>query len=92
MVSRFGVISRASMLHQAQAVLDQIAPNPSPRKLARQLSPAESQLVEIARALTENSRVLIIDEPTTSLSGREIESLFETVSRLKAHGLAIVFP
>ena len=89
--TRFGVLSRASMLRQAEAVLDQVAPNLSPRKLARQLSPAESQLVEIARALAENSRVLIMDEPTTSLSGREVDALFDTVSRLKAHGLAIVF-
>ena len=89
--TRFGVISRRSMLRQAEAVLDQVAPNLSPRKLARQLSPAESQLVEIARALAENSRVLIMDEPTTSLSGREVDALFDTVFRLKAHGLAIVF-
>ena len=89
--TRFGVLSQASMLRQAEAVLDHVAPNLSPRKLARQLSPAESQLVEIARALAENSRVLIMDEPTTSLSGREVDALFDTVSRLKAHGLAIVF-
>lgn len=89
--TRFGVISRRSMMRQAEAVLDQVAPNLSPRKLARQLSPAESQLVEIARALAENSRVLIMDEPTTSLSGREVDALFDTVFRLKARGLAIVF-
>ena len=87
----FGVLSRASMMRQAESVLDQVAPNLPPRKLARQLSPAESQLVEIARALAENSRVLIMDEPTTSLSGREVDALFETVSRLRARGLAIVF-
>jgi ABC-type sugar transport system ATPase subunit len=89
--TRFGMISRSAMLRQAEAVLDQVAPNLSPRKLAGQLSPAEGQLVEIARALAENSRVLIMDEPTTSLSGREVDALFETVRRLKARGLAVVF-
>jgi ABC-type sugar transport system ATPase subunit len=89
--TRLGVISRASMMRQAEEALDQVAPDLPPRKLARQLSPAESQLVEIARALAENSRVLIMDEPTTSLSGREVDALFATVERLRARGLAIVF-
>src|SRR6202046_1086938 len=87
--TRFGMISRSAMLRQAEAVLDQVAPNLSPRKLAGQLSPAEGQLVEIARALAENSRVLIMDEPTTSLSGREVDRLFEIVDDLKSKGLGI---
>ena len=89
--TRFGVLSRPSMQRQVEAVLNQVAPNLSPRKLARLLTPAEGQLVEIARAIAENSRVLIMDEPTTSLSGREIDALFEIVGRLKAHGLGVVF-
>ena len=68
-----------------------MAPELSPTTLARRLSPAEGQLVEIARALSENSRVLIMDEPTTSLSTREIDRLFEIVDDLKSRGLGIVF-
>ena len=89
--TRLGVISRKELFRQAEHVLDQVAPNLSPRRLARRLSPAEGQLVEIARALAENSRVLIMDEPTTSLSGREVDAVFETVTGLKARGLAVVF-
>ena len=89
--TRFGILSRPPMMRQAEAVLNQVAPNLSPRKLARQLSPAEGQLVEIARALAENSQVLVMDEPTTSLSGREVEALFEIVGRLKTRGLGVVF-
>ena len=52
---------------------------------------AEQQLVAIARALTRNVRLLIMDEPTSSLTRREIESLFSVVRRLQARGIAIVF-
>lgn len=89
--TRLGVLSRSAMMRQAEAVLSEVAPNLSPRKLARQLSPAEGQLVEIARALAENSQVLVMDEPTTSLSGREVDALFDIVGRLKTRGLGIVF-
>ena len=89
--TRFGIVSRPAMMRQAEAVLNQVAPNLSPRKLARQLSPAEGQLVEIARAIAENSQVLVMDEPTTSLSGREVDALFEIVGRLKTRGLGVVF-
>jgi ribose transport system ATP-binding protein len=89
--TRFGILSRPAMMRQAEAVLNQVAPNLSPRKLARQLSPAEGQLVEIARAIAENSQVLVMDEPTTSLSGREVDALFEIVGRLKTRGLGVVF-
>ncbi len=72
-------------------MLEQVAPNLSPFELARRLSPAEGQLVEIARAIAEDSSILVMDEPTTSLSGREIDQLFKVVHELKAKGLGIVF-
>jgi ABC-type sugar transport system ATPase subunit len=89
--SRFGMIARKDLLSRAQRVLSQVAPGLSPATLARRLSPAEGQLVEIARALSEDSRVLVMDEPTTSLSPPEIERLFAVVRELKSRGLGIVF-
>jgi len=89
--TRYGFLSRREMMRRAAAALDQVAPDLDPLKLARQLSPAEGQLVEIARAIAEESRVLVMDEPTTSLSAREVRALFETVRRLRSRGLAIVF-
>jgi ABC-type sugar transport system ATPase subunit len=89
--TQFGVLAKSEMMRQAQGALDQVAPQLSLRKLARQLSPAEGQLVEIARAIAEDSRVLVMDEPTTSLSTREVDALFETVRRLRGRGMAIVF-
>jgi ABC-type sugar transport system ATPase subunit len=89
--SRFGVIAKKEQTQRALEVLARVAPELSPSTLARRLSPADGQLVEIARALSENSRVLIMDEPTTSLSSREIDRLFEIVDSLKSKGLGIVF-
>src|SRR3984893_3611405 len=89
--SRFGIIAKKEQTQRALEVLARVAPELSPSTRARRLSPAEGQLVEIARALSENSRVLIMDEPTTSLSSREIDRLFEIVDDLKSKGLGIVF-
>ncbi|RYC29231.1 sugar ABC transporter ATP-binding protein [Lichenibacterium minor] len=89
--TRFGLVSRAAQFERARAVLTQVAPGLPPDELARRLSPAEQQLVEIARAVAEDSRVLIMDEPTTSLSGPEIDQLFAVVRALRARGLGIVF-
>ena len=89
--TRLGFVSRREMARCATVALEQVAPDLDPRALARQLSPAECQLVEIARAIAEDSRVLVMDEPTTSLSSREVRALFDTTRRLRARGLAIVF-
>ena len=89
--TQFGLISAREQNERARAALALVAPDLSPNTLARRLSPAEGQLVEIARAISENPHVLIMDEPTTSLSGREIDRLFRVVDDLKAKGLGIVF-
>jgi ABC-type sugar transport system ATPase subunit len=89
--ARFGVISRRSQVERARAAIARVAPGLSPNQLAARLSPAEGQLVEIARAVSENSKVLIMDEPTTSLSTREIDQLFLVVDELRAKGIGIVF-
>jgi ABC-type sugar transport system ATPase subunit len=89
--TRHGLILRREQLQRAKKAIARVAPYLTPDTLARRLTPAEGQLVEIARALSEESRVLIMDEPTTSLSGREIDQLFRVVEELKTQGLGIVF-
>ncbi len=89
--TRMGLIDSRAQMQIARAAIARVAPGLSPDTLARRLTPAEGQLVEIARAISEQSRVLIMDEPTTSLSGREINQLFAVVRELKAEGMGIVF-
>jgi ribose transport system ATP-binding protein len=62
-----------------------------PQTNVHRLSPGGMQIVEIARALVSNARVVILDEPTSSLSGRDAERLFAVLDRLRGRGLAIVY-
>ncbi len=63
----------------------------SPRTLVADLSPGQQQLVEIARALSLRSRVLILDEPTSSLTERETARLFQVIRDLRAEGISVVY-
>ena len=89
--TRYGLVSVAEQKRIAMAALARVAPHLNPATLAGRLSPADQQLVEIARAISENPKVLVMDEPTTSLSPPEIERLFRVVMELRAAGLGIVF-
>lgn len=62
-----------------------------PHEIAGRLSVAQQQMVEIGRALTRNAKVIIMDEPTSSLSDKEIETLFELIRMLRADGIAIIY-
>jgi ABC-type sugar transport system ATPase subunit len=63
----------------------------SPRALVRDLSVAEQQMVEIARALSMKSRIIVMDEPTSALSRAEVEKLFEIIRSLKRDGISTIF-
>ena len=87
--NEFGWIRRRDQKARAAAALARVAPHLSPSTLAGRLSSADQQLVEIARAISEDSKVLIMDEPTTSLSPPEIDRLFEVVNDLKSKGMGL---
>src|SRR5690606_7055543 len=80
-------VRRREVQRRAMSVLDTLVPGVDPRTPARLLSPAVGQMVEIARGLAQNARVLIFDEPTTALSLAERERLFETIDKLRVDGL-----
>jgi len=88
---RFGFIDRKAMEAAAKPLLARLdAPFAATDRVA-QLSIAERQLVEIARALAGHPRILVMDEPTTSLSSREATRLFAIIRQLKSEGIAIVY-
>ena len=91
--SRFGVIDIREMNRKAKAVLDELGVGDmiSPTALAGSLSVAEQQLVEIAKAISFNAKVLIMDEPTAALTYTEVNLLADLVGRLKSRGMAVIF-
>src|SRR5207244_3739598 len=62
-----------------------------PWTLCRDLSIAQQQIVEIAKALSHEARILVMDEPTATLTPPEVEKLFNMIRELKAHGIGIVY-
>ena len=84
-------LSRFSMQRQAQAVLDDLGVRLDARAPVRTLSVAHQQMVEIARALVTDARVLILDEPSATLTTTEVVALFATLRRLRSKGLGIVY-
>ncbi|MGD7002918.1 sugar ABC transporter ATP-binding protein [Corynebacterium halotolerans] len=88
---RFGLVNHRKLRDQAQAALDTIGVDVRLDTPVGQLGIARQQLVEIAKALSMDARVLILDEPTAALTGHEIEQLFTVVDDLKARGVGMVF-
>jgi ABC-type sugar transport system ATPase subunit len=72
-------------------LLDRVGLRVNPQTPVRKLSVAQKQMVEIARALARNVRVLILDEPTSSLTERETEKLFEIIALLRKRGVGIIY-
>ncbi len=88
---RFGLIDRNAMRVKAQDILDGIGAEIDAAVRLKDLGIASRHLVAIARALSVEARVVIMDEPTAALSRKEIEELYELVEKLKAQGKAILF-
>lgn len=88
---RFGLVDRRGMRRMAAAALDRIGLDVPLDKPVGELGVARQQLVEIAKALSQDARILILDEPTAALTGREIDALFAVVEDLKARGVGMVF-
>ncbi len=88
---RFGLIDTATMVEKAREILEGIGANIDPRNKLKDLGIANKHLVAIARALSIDASVVIMDEPTAALSQKEIEELYELVEKLKGQGKAILF-
>ena len=85
------VIDRALMRQQATEALRRVGLHRSPATLVGKLSISEKQQVEIAKALASDAKVIIMDEPTSSLTDEEVRHLFQVIGELKAAGIGIVY-
>ena len=88
---RAGMVQWGKMTKDAQALFDEYELKIDARRLVRSLTMAQKQMVEIIKAVSINAKIIIMDEPTSSLSGKETESLFKIIRKLKANGVAVVF-
>ena len=89
--NRFGMVDRKAMIARSKEVLERIKIDINPLETVANLEPSRKQLIEIARALLFESKLIIMDEPTTALTNKEIDILFDIMRSLKSHGLSIIF-
>lgn len=87
----FPMVNRTRMHSMTKQFLSAVDLVVAPDTLVEKLSPGERQLVEIAKALSTNAKLIIFDEPTTSLTARETERLFALIDRLRREGASIVY-
>ncbi len=85
------LIDRKKMTEEAQALLDAQEINVDANALIKDLTIAQQQMVEIVKAISYNSKILVMDEPTSSISDKEVAFLFETMRKLTAKGVGIVY-
>jgi ribose transport system ATP-binding protein len=86
-----GLIDQRAIHQEAKSALSGLGLALNPRKSVKELRVAEQQMVEVAKALSLDARILIMDEPTAALTEHEITELFATIRRLKDKGVSIVY-
>ena len=89
--NRAGFVDRSQLRESAMQFLSQVGVDLDPRDMVRDLSVAQQQMVEIAKALSYNARIVIMDEPTSALTDTEVKALFKIIRGLKERGLGVVF-
>jgi ribose transport system ATP-binding protein len=88
---KYGKIDRKAMEDRARGGLQRLGLDIAPDRLVEGLSTGRQQLIEIAKALTLNARLLILDEPTAALGGEETQLLFDQIRRLTADGVGVIY-
>lgn len=90
-IGKTKLIDKKKMFSDAGKLLESIGLNIDPKAIIRNLKNADKQMVEIARAVSQNSSLVIMDEPTSSLSENEVEALFKVIQKLKKENVAIIY-
>ena len=86
-----GTLDWGALYRDARAQLERLSLDIDPHTPVRQLPIAQQQMIEVAKALSLNAKLIVMDEPTSSLTDREVDTLFEQMRRLRAEGVSIIF-
>jgi methyl-galactoside transport system ATP-binding protein len=87
----FQFIDHKKMAHDTESLFKQIEIDLSPHTIVKSLSVSQIQSIEIAKAVSYHSKIIIMDEPTSSLTGAEVEHLFRIINDLKSRGVAVIY-
>lgn len=90
-LDRLRMVSRREMNKQARPILETVGLIIDPKEKVFHLSTGQQQLLEIAKAFSLNARIIVMDEPTSSLSEKEVETLFQTIRQLKQKGIGVIY-
>ncbi len=89
--TRFGTIDEARMLKEAVALFSSLEMNVNPKMVMRTMSVSQRQMVEIAKAVSYDAKIIVLDEPTSSLTEREVRKLFSIINNLREKGVSFVY-
>lgn len=90
-LNKFGILNKEEMYIKTKNALSVIAPNIDPKSKIKDLGTGERQMIEIAKAISKNANIIIFDEPTSSLTEKEISKLIEIIFSLKDKGLSAIY-
>ncbi|QLB12694.1 glucose ABC transporter ATP-binding protein /galactose ABC transporter ATP-binding protein [Bisgaardia hudsonensis] len=86
-----GFVDHAKMYKDTKAIFDELDINVDPKEKVSKLSVSQMQMIEIAKAFSYNAKIVIMDEPTSSLSEKEVDHLFKIIEKLKQRGCGIIY-
>ena len=89
--SNSGILDNQKIIAESQKLLDELKVSINSTSLIKDLGIAQQQMVEVAKALSLNAKILIMDEPTSALTEKEIEELFRIIKKLKEQGVSIIY-
>ncbi|EFW37605.1 sugar ABC transporter ATP-binding protein [Treponema phagedenis] len=90
-LNKFGLVNHKKMYEMTEDILQQVDLSENPKTKVGALTVAKIQMVEIAKAISYDAKLIIMDEPTSALTDREIEKLFEVITKLKSEGKSIIY-
>jgi inositol transport system ATP-binding protein len=90
-LNRLGLIDKVAMIANTRHLFEQLEINLKPITLMKDISVASTQLVEIAKAISYNSSLVIMDEPTSAITEREVEHLFRMIRSVKEQGVSVIY-